>query len=99
MLRIPLRRRPLPLLPCRRRLSAACIARLPGGVTPTVSVVFDLGGEVAACVADVLLLERALTPRLLRQPPVRQALGAAPVVMLDGNLGEAALEVGWNSGL
>lgn len=58
-----------------------------------MSVVFDLGGEVAACVADVGLLERALLPPLLRQPQVAHALAAAPVLMLDGNLAEAALEV------
>lgn len=74
-------------------LSTACIAQIAGGATPTVSVVFDLGGEVAACVADVGLLEKALLPPLLRQPRVAQALAAAPVLMLDGNLAEAALEV------
>ncbi|KAL4448643.1 hypothetical protein ABPG75_005862 [Micractinium tetrahymenae] len=73
-------------------LSTACIARLPGGATPTVSVVFDLGGEVAACVADVGLLERELAPLLLRTAGVAAALAAAPVLMLDGNLSEAALQ-------
>lgn len=75
------------------RLSTACISQLPGGATPTVAVVFDLGGEVAACVADVALLEARLLPPLLRRPDVAVALAAAPVAMLDGNLNEAALEV------
>ncbi len=48
---------------------------------------------MAACVADVGLLEKALLPPLLRLPRVSQALAAAPVLMLDGNLAEAALEV------
>lgn len=83
---------PAPALPCR--LSSRCIARVPGGATPTVSVVFDLGGEVAACVADVALLERELGPPLLRGAGVAAALAAAPVLMLDGNLSQAALRVG-----
>lgn len=58
-----------------------------------MSVVFDLGGEVAACVADVGLLEKALLPPLLQQPQIADAVAAAPVLMLDGNLAEAALEV------
>lgn len=74
--------------------SAACIAVLPGGATPTVAVVFDLGGEVAACVADVALLEARLKAPLLRRPAVAAALVAAPVAMLDGNLAPEAIEVG-----
>lgn len=85
-------RLPHPVPP--RRLSCACIARVPGGATPTVSVVFDLAGEVAACVADVALLERELAQALLRTAGVADALSAAPVLMLDGNLSEAALQVG-----
>lgn len=78
-------------LPCS--LSTACISQAAGGATPAVCVVFGLDGEVAACVADVGLLERALLPPLLRQPHVAAALAAAPVLMLDGNLAEPALEV------
>lgn len=60
-----------------------------------VAVVFDRSGEVAACVADVALLETALTPDLLRQG-FSQQIGAAPLVVLDGNLSAAAIEVsGW----
>lgn len=76
-----------------RRLSTACIARLHGGATPTVAAVFDLAGELAACVADASLLEEQLTPQLLRSPPVAAALAAAPIVMLDGNLSPEALQV------
>ncbi|KAI3426112.1 hypothetical protein D9Q98_008491 [Chlorella vulgaris] len=73
-------------------LSTACIARLHGGATPTVAAVFDLAGELAACVADASLLEEQLTPQLLRSPPVAAALAAAPIVMLDGNLSPEALQ-------
>ncbi|KAL4857826.1 Pseudouridine kinase [Chlorella vulgaris] len=75
-----------------RRLSTACIAQLHGGATPTVAAVFDMAGELAACVADVSLLEEQLTPQLLRSPPVAAALAAAPIVMLDGNLSPEALQ-------
>lgn len=68
--------------------------RVAGGATPTVSVVFDLGGEVAACVADVSLLEGELAPPLLRAPRVARVLAAASLLMLDGNLSEAALQAG-----
>jgi hypothetical protein len=44
-------------------------------------------------VADVALLERRLLPPLLRRPAVAAAVAAAPVLMLDGNLAPAALEV------
>lgn len=57
-----------------------------------MAVVFDRSGEVAACVADVGLLEQALTAATLRQ--YRPELSNAPVVMLDGNLSAAAIEVG-----
>lgn len=77
----------------RLRANTECIVQLSGGATPTVSVVFDLAGEVAACVADVALLEQRLGPPLLQQPRVAAALAAAAVVMLDGNLAPAALKV------
>ena len=57
-----------------------------------VSVVFDWAGEVAACVADVALLEAALTPTLLQSPALAASLAAAPLLLLDGNLSAAALE-------
>jgi len=78
------------LLLCR--LSTAGILQVSGSSTPTVAVVFDGSGEVAACVADVGLLEMALTPAVLRQH--RGVLSAAPVVMVDGNLSPAAIKVG-----
>ncbi|GAB4817082.1 hypothetical protein N2152v2_004128 [Parachlorella kessleri] len=71
-------------------LSTAGILQVAGSSTPTVAVVFDRSGEVAACVADVDLLEQAVTPPFLRQH--RSLLAAAPVVMVDGNLSPAALE-------
>ena len=42
--------------------------------------------------ADVASLERALTPRLLRDS--REDFTSAPVVMLDGNLSAEALQAG-----
>ena len=79
-----------------RRLSVEGITVLQGERTPTVSVVFGLDGEVAACVADVSLLERALTPALLREARLAAALAAAPLLLLDGNLAPAAIEAsGW----
>ena len=42
--------------------------------------------------ADVASLERALTPRLLRDS--QQEITSAPVVMLDGNLSGESLQVG-----
>lgn len=79
--------------PCSRSLSTACVARIPDRTTPSVAVIFDAGGETAACVADVGLLEDAVTADALRVPAVASALTAAPVVMLDGNLSQAALQV------
>ena len=81
------------LLRPRCRLSTRGVAVAPGAGTPVVSVVFDRGGEVAACVADVALLEAALTPALLRRR-FAPAIAAAPLLVLDGNLSAAAIEVG-----
>jgi hypothetical protein len=64
-----------------------------------VAVIFDGAGEVAACVADVGLLESALTAAALRTPSVATALAAAAVVMLDGNLSQAALQVATAGGV
>lgn len=49
------------------------------------------GGDVAACVADVGAVETALTPSLLQSYEDR--IRAAPLVVLDGNLSSAALQV------
>ena len=55
----------------------------------------DHGGwsyvQVAACVADVAALENTLTPQLLAG--FQAALARAPLVVLDGNLSAAALQV------
>lgn len=85
----PLANTAAPQAPCR--LSTAGVLQLPRSRTPTVAVVFDRSGEVAACVADVGLLEEALTPRALAAHA--QSIAAAPVLMLDGNMSEAAIEV------
>ncbi|PSC67542.1 pseudouridine kinase isoform X1 [Micractinium conductrix] len=73
-------------------LSTQCVAQLPGAPTPSVSVVFDLGGEVAACVADMALLEGLPPVQLLGGAHVAAALAACPILMLDGNLPQATLE-------
>ncbi len=49
------------------------------------------GGEVAAAVADVSLLERELTPALVRRH--LQAIRNAPVLLVDGNLQPPAIAV------
>ncbi|KAK9821751.1 hypothetical protein WJX81_002966 [Elliptochloris bilobata] len=65
------------------------IHRCHNAVTPCVSIVFDRGGEVAAAVADVQLLERELTPALVRRH--LQAIRSAPALLLDGNLQPPAI--------
>lgn len=47
---------------------------------------------MVACVADVASLEQQLTPQLLHS--FCDDIIHAPLVMLDGNLSEAALQVG-----
>lgn len=49
------------------------------------------GGEVAASVADVTLLERQLTPAALQAH--RSAVQMACLVMLDANLSPGTLKV------
>eukprot|EP00887_Chlorella_sp_A99_P004169 scaffold23.g4169.t1 len=74
-------------------LTTAGIQQVPADATPTVAVVFNKAGEVAACVADVALLEAAFTPRLLlRSPLVAASLAGTPLLMLDGNLPAATIE-------
>ena len=49
------------------------------------------GGDVAASVADVTLLERQLTPAALQAH--RSAVQTASLVMLDANLSPGTLQV------
>ncbi|EIE24488.1 Ribokinase-like protein [Coccomyxa subellipsoidea C-169] len=69
-------------------LPTHAIHRVPGATTPSVSIIFDRGGEVAASVADVGALEERL-PAVLRQHTAD--IQSAPLVMLDGNLSPDAL--------
>lgn len=46
---------------------------------------------MAASVADVAAIEAELTPALLRQH--RAHIQAAPIILLDGNLSLASIEV------
>ncbi|CAL8467484.1 g7022 [Coccomyxa elongata] len=64
------------------------IHRIPGASTPSVSIIFDKGGEVAASVADVAALEEHL-PAVLAQHT--SDIQSAPIIMLDGNLSPDAL--------
>ena len=52
---------------------------------------YTAGGDVAASVADVTLLERQLTPAALQAH--RSAVQAASLVMLDANLSPGTLQV------
>lgn len=56
--------------------------------TATVSIVFDRGGEVAASVADVGVVEAHLTPALVAR--FEADVARARLVVIDGNLSEAA---------
>jgi hypothetical protein len=49
--------------------------------------------QVAAAVADVLAVERALTPAALTSE-FSHDIAAAPLVVVDANLSPAALQVG-----
>ncbi|KAK9817037.1 hypothetical protein WJX72_008719 [[Myrmecia] bisecta] len=58
--------------------------------TPTVSTIFDRGGEVAASIADCESLEIELTPAALQR---HQAdIAAAPLLVLDANLAVNTIE-------
>ncbi|GBF93396.1 hypothetical protein Rsub_06434 [Raphidocelis subcapitata] len=69
-------------------LPASGLARVPGAATPSVSIVFDAAGEVAASVADAAALEAHLTPAALRAHAA--SVARAAMVVIDGNLSEAA---------
>ena len=55
------------------------------------SDLFTAGGDVAASVADVTLLEQQLTPAALQAH--KRAVQTASLVMLDANLSTEALQV------
>ena len=73
-------------------LSTCGIETVPGGATPTVSMIFGGGGDVAASVADVALLEAALTPQVLRRHSA--AISSARIVIIDADAGQITVEVG-----
>ncbi|KAL4180516.1 hypothetical protein AMTRI_Chr13g125660 [Amborella trichopoda] len=77
-------------------LSIEGIRRCSDIVTPIVSNIFDLGGELSAAVADVEAVEKSLTPDWIWK--FKHKISSAPVLMVDGNLGPLALEAacqGW----
>ena len=59
------------------------------GATPSVAVLFDARGEVAAAVADVSLVERAVDAAWLAR--FQGEIRAAPLVVADANLSHEAL--------
>ncbi|ERN17543.1 uncharacterized protein LOC18445888 isoform X2 [Amborella trichopoda] len=71
-------------------LSIEGIRRCSDIVTPIVSNIFDLGGELSAAVADVEAVEKSLTPDWIWK--FKHKISSAPVLMVDGNLGPLALE-------
>jgi hypothetical protein len=75
-----------------RRLPTGHVVRSLGGATPTVVVVFDRGGDVAASVADVALVEGELTPALVRQAAAPMLHAGAAALLLDGNLSAEAIQ-------
>lgn len=85
--------RGLALLHYLRRccLSDATVAVIPGGRTPTVSIIFSESGDVAASVADVGLLEAAVTPEYLQAHGT--SLSHARYVVVDGDLSQKSVEV------
>lgn len=58
--------------------------------TPTVSIIFDSTGEVAACVADVKLLEQEMSSSVLHRQ--RQLIQGAGILVIDGNMAPAAAQ-------
>ncbi|KAG2450845.1 hypothetical protein HYH02_004679 [Chlamydomonas schloesseri] len=74
----------------RLRLDLTHMLTCQGAPTPCVSAVMDRGGEVAACVADVVAVETHLTPERLAESvdQIKQAC----LVLAEANLSAAALE-------
>lgn len=80
------------LASCAERGIDASRVEVVGGAhgTAQVAAVIDARGEIAAAVADVAIVEARLTPGWVRaRAPL---LAAARLVVLDANLGAAALE-------
>ncbi|KAG2422599.1 hypothetical protein HXX76_010381 [Chlamydomonas incerta] len=74
----------------RLRLDLTHLLTCPGAPTPCVSAVMDRGGEVAACVADVVAVEEHLTPQRLADSA--QQIKQACLLLAEANLSAAALE-------
>jgi len=60
------------------------LLRIPTAATPSVSIIFDSAGEVAASVADVAALESHLTAAALRS--YSDQIRTARLLVIDGNL-------------
>lgn len=67
------------------------ISIISGCSTPSVSIIFGSDGDVAASVADVTLLETALTPQVVKQHS--RALHTAAIIVIDADLSQATIEV------
>lgn len=72
------------------KLSTEGILRREDIITPIVSLVYDLNGEVAAGVAGVDAVEKFLTPDWIQR--FEHNISSAPVLMIDANLSTLALE-------
>jgi pseudouridine kinase len=66
------------------------ILSVPGGATPCVSIIFDGGGDVAASVADVALLETQLTAAQLAA--YTRDIENSYSVLIDGDLSQDAIK-------
>ena len=75
-------------------MSTRGVLSLPHATSPSVSILFNSDGDVAAAVADVDLLERALTPAVLRQ--YQADIQTSFCVLIDGDLSQNAVEVNNN---
>lgn len=72
-------------------MTADCIFRTSKAATPSVCIIFDASGDVAASVADVAAVENELTPAIIES--VESQFKQAPFAMIDGDLCVATIEV------
>jgi pseudouridine kinase len=79
------------LAACRQQgIDTSGITVVRGKATPTVSIIFDRSGEVAACVADVELLELEVTSSALQRHA--GLIQSAGMLVIDGNMAAEAVQ-------
>jgi pseudouridine-5'-phosphate glycosidase/pseudouridine kinase len=70
---------------CKRQgIDVSGVTICKGKTTPTASIIFDGTGEVAACVADVKLLDQEMTSSVMQQQ--RRLIQSAGMLVIDGNM-------------